>query len=380
MGELRHGSWPMLDILSLDLFRIVAKRCERDGGPTLVPVGLPQWLHVDSHSLVLALEKLARLVQLQSGRDALDIEASRGEGRCYVDLVWVGAPIASPVIERWSAAAMSGAPGAATLGDVLLRHGSTLWSRARDGGQESILRMPLAAPAVTPSTPGAQHELPARPEFYDFALLGSAGDAPGGALRRATFVVFDTETTGLRPSEGDEIVSIGAVRVVNGRILTGETFGRLVNPKRSIPAGSIRFHGITDAMVADAPPIEIVLPQLRSFCEGAILVAHNAAFDLKFLRLKEADAGVAFDMPVIDTLLLSAHLHPDLADHDLDAIAARIGVAIAGRHTALGDALATAAVFAGLLRLLAERGVDTLDELLEASRMAFKLRVNQASF
>jgi DNA polymerase-3 subunit epsilon len=176
------------------------------------------------------------------------------------------------------------------------------------------------------------------------------------------------------------VVSIGAVRVVNGRILTGETFARLVNPGRPIPPGSIRFHGITDAMVAGAPPIGVVLPQFRAFVGDSVLVAHNAAFDLKFLRLKEADAGVAFDMPVIDTLLLSAHLHPDLADHDLDAIAARIGVAIAGRHTALGDALATAAVFAGLLRLLAERGVDTLDELLEASRMAFKLRVNQASF
>jgi DNA polymerase-3 subunit epsilon len=252
-----------------------------------------------------------------------------------------------------------------------------LWSLALGDGRAQ-LRVPL--PAAAAAAPSPRSGLPTRPEFYDFALLNAGRETAEDALQRLTFVVFDTETTGLRPSEGDEIVSIGAVRVVNRRILTGETFARLVNPGRSIPEASIRFHGITDAMVADAPPAAVVLPQLRGFCEGAVLVAHNAAFDLKFLKLKEAESGVVFDMPVLDTLLISAFLYPDIQDHDLDAIAARAGVDIVGRHTALGDAMATAAVFVRLLELLETRGIATLEKLMEVSRMTYELRARARQF
>ena len=376
---LRAGHWPTADILSLDLFRIVARRLAARRVATLTPIGLPLWLAADSQSLALALERLVERVAREARTEAFDAEALLGDRRVYVELSWRGAPVASATLDRWLAEELAGAPGAGSLGDVLARHGSEAWSRAAGGGR-ALLRLPLPAPARAAAGAASSRGLPSRPEFYDFALLRAPDSGGGRPLAELSYVVVDTETTGLRPSEGDEIVSIGAVRVVNGRILTGETFARLVNPGRSIPEGSIRFHSITDAMVADAPPLSVVLPQFRAFCGDSVLVGHNAAFDLKFIKLREAEAGVAFEMPVIDTLLLSAHLHPDLDDHDLDAIARRIGVTITGRHTALGDALATAAVFVGLLRLLGERGVDTLDELMEASRMAFKLRVNQASF
>lgn len=378
--ELKGGHWPLADVLSIDLFRLLAREAAEGGGPAVTPVGLPRWLHADSQSLVVALARLASRVAAAASVAALDIEASAGMRTAYVDLVWTGAPVPSARIDSWLAEELAGALGAATLGDVLQRHGSAAWSQALGDGR-SRLRIPVA--------PAAQAErrattirsgLPARPEFYDFDLPAAAGPDGARLLRHMDFVVFDTETTGLKPSAGDEIVSIGAVRVVNGRILTGETFARLVNPGRPIPPGSIRFHGITDAMVADAPPVAVVLPQFRAFCEGAVLVAHNAAFDMTFLRLKQAESGAVFDMPVLDTLLISAFLHPDIQDHDLDAIAARIGVSITGRHTALGDAMATAAVFVGLIDLLAQRGVETLEQLLRSARIVFELRARARDF
>lgn len=377
--ELRGGHWPLADVLSLDLFRIVARRCADQGGPTLTPIGLTRWLHGDSQSLVVALVRVAQRVATETGVTALDVEASGGERSAYIDLAWFGPPVASARLDAWLVEPLAGALGAASLADVLQRHGSAIWSRAREDGR-AVLRMPVPAAREPERARVPAKSLPPRPEFYDFALLGDAASAGSALLQRLTFVVFDTETTGLRPSEGDEIVSIGAVRVVNGRILTGETFARLVNPGRRIPPASIRFHGITDAMVADAPPAVVALPQFRAFCEGAVLVAHNAAFDLKFLKLKEAESGVNFDLPALDTLLISAFLYPDIHDHDLDAIAARVGVEIAGRHTALGDAMATAAVFVRLLDQLSQRDILTLDALMKASRMAAELRARAAQF
>ena len=124
----------------------------------------------------------------------------------------------------------------------------------------AVLRLPLPAPTRIQFRPPAKGPLPARPQFYDFDLMHLTPPdrgLEGRPLRSVPYVVFDTETTGLNPSQGDEIIAIGAVRIVNGRILTGETFTRLVHPGRRIPADSVRFHNITDAMVEGAPPLGV---------------------------------------------------------------------------------------------------------------------------
>lgn len=221
---------------------------------------------------------------------------------------------------------------------------------------------------------------PPRPEFYDFDLFEHAASGPAmqRPLTELDYVVFDTETTGMRPSEGDEIVQIGAVRVINRRILTGETFDRLVNPGRPVPPWSTRIHGITEDMVGGAARPAEVLREFHRFAGTAVLVAHNAAFDMKFLSLKESEAGVVFDHPVLDTFLLSLVLHPNQTEHTLEAIAARFGVQPMSRHSALGDAMATAEVFVRMIDLLQAQNVRTLGEAVDASNRIFEKRRLQA--
>jgi len=225
--------------------------------------------------------------------------------------------------------------------------------------------------------------LPARPELYDFDRLNPPmhlEELGGSKLKDLTFVVFDTETTGLKPSDGDEIISIAGVRVAGGRIDEAAPFSRLVHPGRTIPRASIRFHGITDDMVAGEPPIADILPAFKDFAGEAVLVAHNAAFDMRFLKLKEAAAGVRFDNLVLDSLLLSVFLDAENRNHSLDAIAARLGIPVEGRHTALGDSIVTAKVFLRMLDMLEARGISTLRQAVDASIKMEHVREMQKQF
>lgn len=229
--------------------------------------------------------------------------------------------------------------------------------------------------------------LPERPEFYDFDAALTDTNQPSAAIKdrplaELSYVVFDTETTGLEPSKGDEIIQLAGVRVVNRRILAGEFFDRLANPGKPIPKLSIRFHGITDEQVAAEPPIDDILPAFKHYVgdEHTVLVAHNAAFDMRFLQLKQQQTGIRFANPVLDTLLLSVYLHDHAENHTLDAIAERLGVEVHGRHNALGDSLVTAGVFIKLLDLLASLGINTLGQALEVSEQMTAMRKRQQKF
>lgn len=206
-----------------------------------------------------------------------------------------------------------------------------------------------------------------RPIAFHFEAAG----VPVGDDLRATrtdalaYVIFDTETTGLLP-ETDEVVQIGAVRAMGHRLVAGETFETLVNPGRTIPRTSTDVHGITDAMVADAPPMRQAGTRFLQFSENAVFVAHNAPFDMAFLKWHADAMGVVLDHPVLDTVLLGAELYGATEALTLDVLAERMRVEIAGhlRHTALGDARATAAVFLKMLEVFEARGQSTLGDLL----------------
>ena len=237
---------------------------------------------------------------------------------------------------------------------------------------QADLKTPLKEKQRSPIIAGS------RPEFYDFDLFKAGEeniDLLNTNLKHITYTVFDTETTGLNPDGGDEIISIAAVRIVNNKIVYKDIFEELVDPNRDIPMESYKIHGINYEMVAGKNDISTILPVFKKFTANTVLVGHNIAFDMKMLKVKEKSTHIKFSNPVLDTLLLSAILHPVHEQHDMENIAKRLGVNIIGRHTALGDTIATAQIFLKLIPILNSNGVLTLKDAIKASKKTYYARL-----
>lgn len=379
--------WPLEDVLGIDILAAAARRIDER---LQLPIkhedqDAELWMRVDSFALIQAITFLASRLQDHYAIREVRLRLS-AEGRMvFVDLIWSGTTISSETLYTWELEPMTvGAETSPlTLRDVIDRHGGEIWYQRDKAAHSAFFRIVLPA-AVTPEVPAtdqAQHlHSDSRPEYYDFDLF-AARDAAGSGIdpeRRLTdlaYSVFDTETTGLQPSEGDEIIQLGAVRIVNNRLLRQEIFDQLVDPVIPLKPEGIPIHGITEAMVNGQPKLDVVLPAFHEFCAETVLVAHNAAFDMRFFQLKEDSLGVRFTQPVLDTLLLSAVIHPNQESHRLESIAERLGINVIGRHTALGDAYVTGEVFLKMIPLLADMGIVTLRQALDASQQTYFARV-----
>ena len=375
--------WPLEEMLGSDVIEAARRRIESRLGlaTSSEDIDTSLWIKADSYTLMQALTYLAGRLHEEFSIRELHFNLSQTGRLAELDMMWSGPTISQQTIYDWEMDAMraGGEDSPLTLRDVTERHDAEMVFIMDKLRQKAVFRLllPLAKP-VHPALGVPRLYGDSRPEFYDFDLFQQgvqSTELDHVPLTKLTYTVIDTETTGLDPSGGDEIVALGAVRIVNNRLLRYETYEQLVDPRRVVGSMAETIHGISQEMLRGQPTIVEALPRFHEFCEDTVLVGHNAAFDMRFLQLKEAQTGVRFTQPVLDTLLLSEVLHPNQPSHALEAIAERLGVTVVARHTALGDALVTGEVFLRIIPLLAARGIRTLGEAREAAQQTLHARV-----
>lgn len=389
-NDLRER-WLLEEILGAELVEVAARRIGEKRADEARRLAVKTetveddlWLRVDSFGLLQALRYLAWRLQDEYQVREVRLSMVRSGPLAQFDLSWIGTFMNNEAAMSWLQEPMASGGEATPMSvtDVMERCNGEIWFQRERVSHRAFFRsmLPVCEPPKDgPRTIVVAADESERPEFYDFDLfLWSASshaldDTP---LSELSYTIFDTETTGLQPSQGDEIIQIGATRIVNRRLLRHECFDQLIHPgERELSAESIEVHGITPELLLGQPTIDTVLPAFHAYCADTVLIGHNAAFDMRFLQLKELQTGIRFDQPVLDTLLLSAVLYPNQPSHRLEAIAERLGVSVFGRHTALGDAMVTGEVFLKMLPLLAEMGITTLRQAREASQQTYHARL-----
>ena len=382
LANTLRQNWPLDDMMAVDILEAAGRRIEsRLKLPVHVQTVTPEplWVRADSFALVSALNFLAHRIEEAGDVRSFTLALGSDERFVHIDLIWLGLSMSTETVLSWEIEPIREGFGVnpPTVREILDRHGGEIWYQRQRAANQASLRL-----LIPRATPEERVELnirdgDSRPEYYDFDLF----DRPMGQvdlnrpLADLVYTVFDTETTGLEPANGDEIIQIGALRVLNSRLLQQEYFDQLVDPRCALKAASIAIHGITDNMLQGQPTIDQVLPAFHDFCVDTVLVGHNVAFDMRFLEIKESSLGIRFDQPVLDTLLLSAVAHPNQQSHSLEAIMQRLGITVDQRHNALADATATAKVFLRLLPALADQGIVTLGQAIEASQKTYFAQV-----
>ncbi len=254
---------------------------------------------------------------------------------------------------------MSDMDGVSDVGDII--------TQAVAFGHKSIA---ITDHGAVQAFPVANHAIPKGSDFkviygMEAYLVDDTKDIvrhPAGQSLQADFVVFDLETTGFSPVK-NRIIEIGAVKVSQGKIT--ERFSTFVNPQVPIPFSIEELTGIRDDMVLDAPTIERILPQFMTFCEGCVMVAHNADFDMGFIQKNCGELGLPCNFTVADTVALARFLLPQLGRYKLDTVAKAVGVVLENHHRAVDDAACTAEIFLKFIEMLESRRIHTLDELNE---------------
>ena len=241
-------------------------------------------------------------------------------------------------------------------------------ARAHDWGHKAIA---ITDHGVVQAFPEANHYIERLPKDDPFKIIyGVEGYLVDDLTEIAvhaknqnlddTYVVFDLETTGFS-SVNDKIIEIGAVKVKKGEII--DSFSTFVNPEIPIPFEITDLTSITDEMVMGAETIEVILPKFLEFCEGAVLVAHNAGFDVGFIEQNCKNLGFKHRFTYVDTVALARVLLPTLSKYKLNVVAKALGISLENHHRAVDDAGATAEIFVKFIEMLKERDIYTLTEV-----------------
>jgi len=200
----------------------------------------------------------------------------------------------------------------------------------------------------------------------------------GLEINNCSFVILDTETTGLEASKGDKIISLAALKIRNSLIQENEFLDELINPERDIPWESVKIHHITDEHVRGKPTLPELQSKINLFLKKSILIGHNIEFDKKFIYQDAANSDLSKRMKKItsiDTIYLTAALYPDLENYDLSYLCEHFNIKTNDqiRHSALGDCWITARLFLHLLNKAKEKNITTASGLLKLCNQGARL-------